>query len=91
MIRTRGRPFGSKDQHPREKRTKIQCCVDRYTGQGHSGKKHMEATVQHPCEKCGSCVRVQFTYKRDTSPDPPEFLTRALSECFKSGVSKISL
>ena len=79
MTGTQGRPLGSKDRQPREKRTKLQYIVDQHIGHTASGKKDMHVEVQNPCETCGSCVRVQFKYPRNTEHHTPYCLTQPLS------------
>ena len=80
MIRTRGRPLGSKDRLPREKRTKLQLMVDQQLGVDVKVKKDAHIEVQRPCDKCGSCVRVEFKYPADGEHQLPYFLTQLVSE-----------
>lgn len=90
MIQThtgRGRPLGSKDHQPREKRTKIQHIVDQYIGHTKGGRKTMHVEVQHPCDKCGSCLKVKFTHSNEPRQSPPDFVRHALAKSLQSNVT----
>ena len=85
MKRTRGRPAGSQDQYPREKRTKLQFYVDQFLGMPYGPKKDLQVNFQQPCEKCHSCMRVEYNLPHNPELQPPSFVTRALSEHLQSG------
>ena len=78
MTGVQGRPAGSKDRKPRKKRSKLQFMVDQHIGHTAAGKKDIHVEVQHPCETCGSCVRVQFKYPEKGGPRAPFFMTQPL-------------
>jgi hypothetical protein len=77
--------MGSKDKVPRDKRTKLQCHVERSLGVARRGKKDLCVDVQEPCQTCGSCMRVRYE-----PPNPQHnsqaisFVTRAFSDHIQS-------
>ena len=78
--RGRGRPFGSKDRRPREKRTKLQYTVDEFLGLQKPGKRRLHVALQEPCESCGSCMRVSFQPETFPSNPVPPFIVDALAQ-----------
>ena len=74
-----GRPVGSKDRLPRQKRTKLQLLVDKQIGHPRNKKKDVRVTAQHPCETCGSCVRVQFVSNEEVADSSNTAFLHAMS------------
>ena len=70
MTGAMGRPIGSKDRLPRQKRTKLQFLVDKQTGCLSNKERDVRVSAQHPCETCGSCLRVQFVNSTEGTEDP---------------------
>ena len=81
----RGRPSGSHDRYPREKRTKLQFYVDQFLGVPKGPKKDLQVNFQQPCQTCNSCMRVEYSLPHNPESLPPSFVTRALSEQLPSG------
>ena len=74
-----GRPAGSLDQRPRERRDKLQHSVDRFLGVKTLGKRQLHVALQQPCEHCHSCMHVSYLPK--TFPEIPisPFIVEALT------------
>ena len=80
MKQTVGRPIGSRDKNPREKRTKLQCHIDGLLGISNGPKKDLHLEFQQPCEMCKSCVRLEYKLPHAQQQQQPDFLVRALME-----------
>ena len=78
-VNRMGRPAGSLDQRPRERRDKLQHSVDRFLGVKTLGKRQLRVALQQPCERCHSCMHVSYLPK--TTPEIPisPFIVEALT------------
>ena len=75
----RGRPLGSCDQRPRERRSKLQYELDRFLGVQKPVKRQLHVAMQKTCWQCGSCIHVAFQPDPSQSPVPP-FMVEALKK-----------